>query len=67
MATIHPTAIIEPGTALGADVRIGPYCHVGPRVVLGDGVELVSHVVVAGNTRAPVSFPSPRSAISRRI
>ncbi len=51
MSAIHPTAIVEPGAELGADIRIGPFCHVGPRVALGDGVELVSHVVVAGNTR----------------
>jgi UDP-N-acetylglucosamine acyltransferase len=50
MVTIHPTAIVEPGAELGADVRIGPYCHVGPRVVLGSAVELLSHVVVAGVT-----------------
>ncbi len=51
MSAIHPTAIVEPGAELGADIRIGPFCHVGPRVALGDGVELLSHVVVAGNTR----------------
>jgi UDP-N-acetylglucosamine acyltransferase len=51
MAAIHPTAIIETGAELGANVRIGPYCHVGQRVVLEDGVELLSHVVVAGITR----------------
>ena len=51
MATIHPTAIVEPGAELGPDVRIGPFCHVGARVVLEDAVELVSHVVVAGITR----------------
>jgi UDP-N-acetylglucosamine acyltransferase len=51
MDAIHPTAIVEPGATLGADVRIGPYCHVGPRVALDDGVELLSHVVVAGITR----------------
>ncbi|MFZ1682005.1 MAG: acyl-ACP--UDP-N-acetylglucosamine O-acyltransferase, partial [Rhizobiaceae bacterium] len=49
-ASIHPTAVIEPGAVLGAGVRIGPFCSVGPRVVLGDGVELVSHAVVAGRT-----------------
>lgn len=47
---IHPTAVIEPGSRLGANVRIGPYCVVGGNAVLGDGVELVSHVVVAGHT-----------------
>ena len=35
---------------LGADVEIGPFCHVGPDVVLGDGVRLLSHVSVQGIT-----------------
>ena len=35
---------------LGAGVRIGPFCLVGPEVELGDGCELKSHVVVAGRT-----------------
>ncbi|SEH79130.1 acyl-ACP--UDP-N-acetylglucosamine O-acyltransferase [Paracoccus alkenifer] len=47
---IHPSAIVEPGAELGQGVRIGPFCHVGPQVRLGDGVELKSHVVVAGET-----------------
>lgn len=48
---IHPTAVIEDGAEIGADVVIGPFCCVGPEVVLEDGVRLVSHVVVAGRTR----------------
>lgn len=47
---VHPTAIIEDGAKIGADCRIGPYCMVGHDVVLGDGCELLSHVVVAGRT-----------------
>jgi UDP-N-acetylglucosamine acyltransferase len=47
---IHPTALIEPGARLAADVEIGPYCVIGGSVVLGDGVKLHSHVVVHGNT-----------------
>ena len=35
---------------VGSDVRVGPYCVVGSEVALGDGVELLSHVVVAGRT-----------------
>jgi UDP-N-acetylglucosamine acyltransferase len=50
MANVHPTAIVEPGATLGADVSIGPYCLVGASVALGDGVRLLSHVVVAGRT-----------------
>jgi len=50
MAQVHPTAIIEPGAELSASTRIGPYCHVGAKVMLGEEVELLSHVVVAGRT-----------------
>jgi len=49
--SVHPTAIVEDGARLGAGVRIGPYCVVGPEVELADGVELISHVAVAGRTR----------------
>lgn len=47
---VHPSAVIEDGATLGADVKIGPFCMVGRDVVLGDGCELVSHVAVAGRT-----------------
>ena len=47
---IHPTAIVEDGARLGAEVRIGPYCVIGREVSLADGVELLSHVAVAGRT-----------------
>jgi UDP-N-acetylglucosamine acyltransferase len=50
MARIHPTAIVDPKARLGEGVAIGPYCTVGGDVVLGDNVELVSHVVAAGHT-----------------
>jgi UDP-N-acetylglucosamine acyltransferase len=49
-AKIHATAIVEDGARLGAGVAIGPYCLVGPDVSLGEGVELLSHAVVAGRT-----------------
>ena len=48
---IHSSAVIEDGCVLGADVEIGPFCHVGPEVVLGDGVQLLSHVSVQGVTK----------------
>ena len=47
---IHPTAVVEDGAKLGADVEIGPFCHIGPQVELADGVSLKSHIVVAGRT-----------------
>jgi UDP-N-acetylglucosamine acyltransferase len=47
---VHATAIVEPGARLGEDVRIGPFCIVGPEVTLCDGVALESHAVVVGRT-----------------
>lgn len=49
--SIHPTAIVEVGAQLGTGVEIGPWCHVGAAVTLGDGARLVSHVVVDGDTQ----------------
>ncbi len=48
---IHPSAVIEEGATLGQDVKIGPFCTVGPNVVLGNRVELKSHAVVTGDTQ----------------
>jgi UDP-N-acetylglucosamine acyltransferase len=50
MTTVHPTAIVASGAELAADVEIGPYCIVGEHVRLGDRVQLISHVVLEGNT-----------------
>lgn len=47
---IHPSAVIADSASLGKDVRVGPFCVVGPHVTLEDGVELKSHVVVDGHT-----------------
>jgi UDP-N-acetylglucosamine acyltransferase len=50
MSDVHPTALIEPGAELAATTRVGPFCHVGRHARLGEGVELISHVVIAGRT-----------------
>lgn len=50
MSKIHPSALIHDGAKLGADVEVGPFSIVGPDVVLGDGVRLLSHVVIDGVT-----------------
>ncbi|MDR6818976.1 UDP-N-acetylglucosamine acyltransferase [Neorhizobium sp. 2083] len=49
-ARIHPLALVEDGAVIGENVVVGPFSHVGPRVVLKDGVELLSHAVVSGRT-----------------
>jgi UDP-N-acetylglucosamine acyltransferase len=50
MTSVHPTAIVHPGAQLADSVEIGPYCIVGPQVILHDRVRLLSHVVVEGLT-----------------
>jgi UDP-N-acetylglucosamine acyltransferase len=49
--TIHPTAIIHPKAALGADVTVGPYCVVEERVELGDRCVLDAFVQVKSFVR----------------
>ena len=50
MAKIHPTAIVEDGATLGADVEIGPYAHVGSAVRIGDGTTVGQGAIVDGHT-----------------
>ena len=47
---ISPLSQVDPQARLGRGVRIGPFCMIGPDVVIGDGTELISHVVVVGRT-----------------
>lgn len=48
---IHPTAIISEGAQFGVNVKIGPYCMVGPNVKINDSTILKSHVVLEGHTQ----------------
>ncbi len=50
MPNIHPLSVVENGAELGENVSIGPFCHVGPDVVIGPGSELISHVTITGRT-----------------
>ncbi len=50
MAKIHPTAIVEDGAVLGADVEVGPYAHVGRYVRLGAGTTVGQGAIVDGHT-----------------
>ncbi len=48
--SIHPSAVIEAGAQIGEGASIGPFCFVSADAVIGDRVELVSHVSVLGAT-----------------
>jgi UDP-N-acetylglucosamine acyltransferase len=47
----HPSAIVDPRTAVGEGVLVGPFAVVGPGVSLGDGTWVGAHAVVDGSTR----------------
>ena len=48
---IDSSAIIDPSAKLADDVKVGPFCIIGPDVEIGSGTELTSHVVVKGPTK----------------
>ena len=48
---IHPTAIIEPGARLAANVAVGAYTLIGSGVEVGEGSVIGPHVVIEGRTR----------------
>ncbi|MCX5493431.1 acyl-ACP--UDP-N-acetylglucosamine O-acyltransferase [Kaistia dalseonensis] len=50
MTNIHPTAVIEDGARLGADVSVGAFSFIGRDVTLGDGVVINNHVSVKAHT-----------------
>jgi len=50
-AVVHPSAVVEPGARLGANVQVGAFCYIGSDVDIGDGSVLGPHCSVMGTTR----------------
>tara|TARA_B100000575_G_scaffold132424_1_gene105470 strand:- start:132 stop:911 length:780 start_codon:yes stop_codon:yes gene_type:complete len=48
---IHNSSVIENKSNISKNVKIGPFCYIGPNVKLEDGVELISNVHVEGDTK----------------
>ena len=48
---IHTTAIIDPKAKIESNVKIGPYCVIGPNVQIGNNSIIQSHVSILGNTK----------------
>jgi len=46
---IHPTALVDPGARIGADVEVGPFSMIGPQAVIGNSTIVQSHVVIEGD------------------
>ncbi len=50
MASIHPSAIVDPAAELGENVTIGPYAVVNAGVRIGEGSSIGAHAVIDGRT-----------------
>jgi len=50
-ASLHPTAIIDPGAKVHSTCVVGPYCRIGANVELAEQCQLISHVVIEGPSR----------------
>ena len=50
MTTIHPTALVDRGAELAADVSVGAYAVIGPHVRIGAGTSIGAHCTVEGHT-----------------
>ncbi len=50
MSNIHPSAVIAESAKLADNVKIGPFCIVGPNVSIGEGSELIGQCCVTGYT-----------------
>lgn len=50
MASIHPTAIVDPKAELADTVSVGPYAVIGPHVRVGEGSTIGAHCVIEGRT-----------------
>ena len=47
---IHKTSIIDSKAEISSNVKIGPYCVIGPNVKIGNNTIIHSHVNIMGNT-----------------
>jgi len=65
---LHPTALVDPSARLAADVRVGPYCCIGPRVTIAAGTVLLAHVTVAADAEiGPKCLLYPGVRVGERV
>lgn len=61
MPKISPQAVIDPSAKIAEDVEVGPFCVIGPDVVIEAGCRLLNSVTIIGRTtigRDNVFFPN---------
>jgi UDP-N-acetylglucosamine acyltransferase len=55
MPKIAHNAVVEDSAVLAEDVRVGPFCYIGPEVEIAKGCVIHDHVTVVGKTRLGAS------------
>ena len=50
-ARIHPSALVDPTSLVGADVEIGAFAIIGPDVTIGDGCRIMPRATLERNVR----------------
>ena len=50
MPEIHPSSLVEKGAKIARDVRIGPFCYIGPNVKIARGCVIENNVTLVGKT-----------------
>jgi len=45
---VEPNAVVDPRAELDDDVRVGPFCVVGPKACIGRGTQLLNSVTIMG-------------------
>ena len=48
---IHKSSIIDNKAKIGKNVKIGPFCYIGPKVQIEEDSELISNVHIEGDTK----------------
>ena len=51
MTSVHDTAVVDPGAAIGAGTVIGPYAVIEAGVALGTGCRIDAHAVIKSGVR----------------
>jgi UDP-3-O-[3-hydroxymyristoyl] glucosamine N-acyltransferase len=51
LPAVHQTALVSPQASIGANVSIGEYSIIGPKVAIDKGSEILSGVVLAGRVK----------------
>jgi UDP-3-O-[3-hydroxymyristoyl] glucosamine N-acyltransferase len=64
---IHPTAVIDGSSRVGAGAHVGPYVTIGPDVRIGQNAVLLSHVAVYRGAQIGDNFFAHAHAIVREF